>query len=548
MAKNHDILVLMPAGAKKMEQFKAIQVANEIRDEDHGGGEEVIICDEHSGEIDKFFESLGEGSMDDIPEDDGEDDAAVDLLTKKTIKLYKIEDEDVSIVSEAPLKQDMLETDNAFIVYAGASGLYVWIGKGASSDEKVKVFKVAEKLIADNNLPRGTKVERIVEGTESAVFKQYFAWWKEESIYNEGNFGRMASSEWNIEDLHFAARKRIASHAGAAVGFMPDNGDGEKKIWRIEDMAPVEVSEEQANFLYNGDCYVIQYTYGNNENIVYFWQGKNCTVDERGASAMEASRIDNMELGGAATQIRVGQGMEPRHFIKMFGGNLVVINGGKGSGFRNSSQADEEDDSSVKLFQVQTATGQDDSRAIQVDPAEDGVISDDVYILSSSGSVIIWGGEEREEMQEETDQAIRIAGNLFPGVEPTVTKMGDDGEEQFWSTLGLSSSDVKMVDDFNKPSLEPRLFHITEKRAFEIFNFKPSDLVTDDVMILDAGDEVYVWVGSESDENEKVRGVDMAKKYLDADPTTRDADNCVVIMVKQGQEPQSFTRVFADWE
>ena len=42
--KNHDILVLMPAGAKKMEQFKAIQVANEIRDEDHGGGEEVIIC------------------------------------------------------------------------------------------------------------------------------------------------------------------------------------------------------------------------------------------------------------------------------------------------------------------------------------------------------------------------------------------------------------------------------------------------------------------------------------------------------------------------
>ena len=88
--------------------------------------------------------------------------------------------------------------------------------------------------------------------------------------------------------------------------------------------------------------------------------------------------------------------------------------------------------------------------------------------------MIIWGGEEREEMQEETDQAIRIAGNLFPGVEPTVTKMGDDGEEQFWSTLGLSSSDVKMVDDFNKPSLQPRLFHITEKRAFEIFNFKPS--------------------------------------------------------------------------
>ena len=41
------------------------------------------LQDEHSGDIDKFFESLGEGSMDELPEDDGEDDAAADLLSKK---------------------------------------------------------------------------------------------------------------------------------------------------------------------------------------------------------------------------------------------------------------------------------------------------------------------------------------------------------------------------------------------------------------------------------------------------------------------------------
>jgi hypothetical protein len=43
---------------------------------------------------------------------------------------------------------------------------------------------------------------------------------------------------------------------------------------------------------------------------------------------MNAVRLDN-ELGGKAVQVRVIQGREPRHFIKMFGGKMVVFSGGK---------------------------------------------------------------------------------------------------------------------------------------------------------------------------------------------------------------------------
>ena len=47
--KKHDILVLMPPGAKKMEQFRANQVATQIRDEDHAGNAEVkLIGHTHS--------------------------------------------------------------------------------------------------------------------------------------------------------------------------------------------------------------------------------------------------------------------------------------------------------------------------------------------------------------------------------------------------------------------------------------------------------------------------------------------------------------------
>ena len=47
------------------------------------------------------------------------------------------------------------------------------------------------------------------------------------------------------------------------------------------------------------------------------------------------------------------------------------------------------------------------------------------------------------------------------------------------------------------------------------------DLVSEDVMVLDAGDELYVWIGKDSDASEKESGLLMAKKYIDADPTSR---------------------------
>ena len=98
--------------------------------------------------------------------------------------------------------------------------------------------------------------------------------------------------------------------------------------------------------------------------------------------------------------------MEPRHFIKMFGGKMVVLNGGKGSGFRNVTEEDATDDNKLKLFRVQTATGEEDTRAVQVS-AEAGLSSEDVFILSDGASLVIWTGDEREEKQEEVEQASR---------------------------------------------------------------------------------------------------------------------------------------------
>ena len=48
------------------------------------------------------------------------------------------------------------------------------------------MFKVAEKLLEDNGLPKTTKIVKLVEGTETAIFKQYFTHWNE----TEDSIGR----------------------------------------------------------------------------------------------------------------------------------------------------------------------------------------------------------------------------------------------------------------------------------------------------------------------------------------------------------------------
>jgi len=55
---------------------------------------------------------------------------------------------------------------------------------------------------------------------------------------------------------------------------------------------------------------------------VYVNQGKSSTQDEKAASAIHAVRLDN-ELGGKAVQVRVVQGNEPRHFLRIFQGIFI---------------------------------------------------------------------------------------------------------------------------------------------------------------------------------------------------------------------------------
>lgn len=59
------------------------------------------------------------------------------------------------------------------------TALYAWIGKGATQQEKSQALARAQGFIQSKKYPTWTEVHRVVEGAESAPFKQYFATWRD---------------------------------------------------------------------------------------------------------------------------------------------------------------------------------------------------------------------------------------------------------------------------------------------------------------------------------------------------------------------------------
>jgi hypothetical protein len=83
--------------------------------------------------------------------------------------------------------------------------------------------------------------------------------------------------------------------------------------------------------------------------------------------------------------------------------------------------------------------------------------------------------------------------------------------------------------------------------AEEVINFDQSDLVEDDVMLLDAVETIFLWFGKESNKQEQVGSIQLAQTYLSTDPAGRDVDTPILI-IKQGMEPPTFTGFFGVWD
>jgi len=108
-----------------------------------------------------------------------------------------------------------------------------------------------------------------------------------------------------------------------------DDGKGELTMWLVvqrtrqsgvKEWEKEKLGEEYHGHLFTGESFIFQYKYlqKNVEKfVIYFWQGRDSSIAEKGASALESIDVAN-ETGGEARQVRIPQGHETQHFLSLF--------------------------------------------------------------------------------------------------------------------------------------------------------------------------------------------------------------------------------------
>uniref|UniRef100_A0A4W6FDZ4 Gelsolin n=1 Tax=Lates calcarifer TaxID=8187 RepID=A0A4W6FDZ4_LATCA len=534
--------------SNRFEKLKATQVAKGIRDNERSGRARVYVCDEGM-EREKMLEVLG--PKPDLPAG-ATDDIKADASNRKMAKLYKVSNASggmtiALVAAENPFAQSALETGDCFILDHGSDGkIFVWKGRDANMDERKAAMKAAEEFIKKMGYPKHTQVQILPEMGETPLFKQFFKNWRDKDQTVGLGVAYIANSIAKIEKVAFDAASLHNSPAMAAQHGMVDDGSGEKQIWRIEGSDKVTVDPSTYGQFYGGDSYIILYNYhhgGRQGHIIYMWQGMDSSQDEIGASAILGAQLDD-ELGGGPVQVRVVQGKEPAHLMSLFGGQpMVVYKGGTSREGGQSAPAE------TRLFQVRSNSA-GHTRAVELDAVAANLNSNDAFILVTPGGSFMWVGVGASDTEKQGAQQLC---NILGVSTSELSEGGETEPDMFWEALGGKTeyrTSTRLKDKMD--THPPRLFACSNKTGNFIIEEVPGeltqdDLATDDVMILDTWEQVFVWIGNEAQEEEKTEAMASAVRYIETDPAKRDR-RTPIVKIKQGFEPPTFTGWFLGWD
>ena len=152
-----------------------------------------------------------------------------------------------------------------------------------------------------------------------------------------------------------------------------------------------QVDEEQHGKFYEGDCYIVLYTFlDENQSLdwkIYFWIGEKATLDKRTCSAMHSVNLRNY-LGANCRTIREEQGDETEEFLKVFGPTLSYVQGQRtASGFYTV----EDIEYTVRLYRIHEAV-----HGIHLEAVAAEFQSLDtryVFLLDAGLRIMVWYGK-----------------------------------------------------------------------------------------------------------------------------------------------------------
>lgn len=556
-------------------------MARRIKDDERGGKAEIVDVSGSQpapdGPSAPFWSAVGNPS--EIADDDGDDDA-VEANANFTLRIAEVSVNEgatneeskgaptatYTLLAEGKLDASLVKSSGMYVI-ASSSHIYVWTGQEVPLKVRKYAIQFGQQYAEQQGLDSKTSVSRVVEGSEFISFTSLFQNWHKKAHVSTANAklgitstttARPQLTDAELEKLNLA---QLTSTAAKETGpALPS--DGELKVYRIENFQRKEVPKEMIGQFYSGDSYIVVFSYEVKRkpyNIIYFWQGRKSSTDEKASSAFLSVSLSS-QLSGEATQARVVQGKEPDHFLSLFKGKMIVHQGGVDSGFTNkkstsssssdatsSSEVEEKSGSETRLYHIK-GTRKENTRAVQVEAKSSSLNSGDVFCLVTQEGAFVWNGQHAS--QEERSTATAVVEILVKGtVTPIVLEEGSE-TEVFWSALG-GKTEYTRDPAAAEGKQEARLFHCSDAlgkfKVQEVFNFTQDDLINEDVFILDTGAEVFVWIGSESTQQEKDKSKELALSFVENATDGRSKDT-PIYMIHAFNEPANFACHFVGWD
>lgn len=540
-----------------------------------------IITDIDSSKHCDFWLCLGE-ETDEKPDDD--------LLTEhvnpdfKPVfpKLYQVklgmgylELPQVETTKRKKLSKHLLIPTNVYILDCSAD-LFVWFGKKSTKLVRAAAVKLAHELFTMMYRPSHALITRVQEGTEPQMFKIKFSDWDDviavdftrtaESVQRTGaDLTKWAKQQETKTDLAalFTARQPPMPFTEAMQLMEEWNEDLEAmECFVLEGRKFIKLPEEEKGHFYSKECYVFLCRYwvsteaddddDHNGNVpsedfqcvVYFWQGRDASNMGWLTFTFGLQKKFKMLFGEKLEVVRTYQQQENIKFMAHFKRKFVIHEGSrKGESPR------------VELYHLRANGNALCTRLIQVRTDARSLNSAFCYILKvpfdkedSSGIVYVWIGSKAS--TEDVRLIQEIADEMFnnPWITLQVINEGEEPENFFW--LGLSgkkpyeqSADFMQYTRLFRCSNEKGYFTVSEKCT----DFCQDDLADDDIMVLDNGEQVFLWLGSRCSEVEIKLAFKSAQVYIEHMKVKQPDKLRQLCLTLKYKESRRFTKCFHGW-
>jgi len=517
------------------ERGKALEVVQYIKDTDHDGKCDVIIIDDGTlgseADTGQFWVLFGgfapltkkAATSDDAPK-----------LDKP--KLFCIGE---GSCKEVETTKDMLDSNKCCLLDCG-SEFFIWMGRNTSLDARKIAITTAEEFISNQNRPKHLQVTRVIEGFETLEFRSYFDKWPLNGQNNVSEEGRgKVAAMLKQQGLN---TKGILKGPATKEEVPPlPAPNGKLEVWRVEGHVKKEVPSEDLGKFYDSSCYIVLYSYRGNsdrgeEYLLCNWIGRHTPLEEKEAAQ---SIINDMSLAlkGRAVQVHISQGKEPPQFLALFK-CMCILKESTSQGLKENT---------ILLVRVRGAAPHV-AQAMQVEPLSASLNSSDCFLLQTNAKFYAWSGNLSS--VENQKVALRVAEFLKPGILARPVKEGLE-PPIFWSSLGGKRKYPSQREPKDAPK-DPRLYACSlmkgNLKVLEVHNFTQDDLLSDDVMILDFHNVIYVWVGQHTSPDNKGHTLDIAKNYIErAAGFDGISLETPVFIVPEGHEPVFFTAFFS-WD